>query len=178
MCCCCRNNMFDLSSTMKVTTNLEKKGLIQFCGLVSRERANSRMNCMTIVWWATWDIKSCFWKHKITNMTTSYNHHATQHQLIYVTCKTPQVSEQSFFQNYVTCEATIGVEILGVKVIILCKWALNVIGVVGNSTRVGGVTAEVNQKHGTNFRITITNFSKMLLPLKRLLSASFWYPHS
>ena len=133
---------------MKVRADLEKNGLIQFCGLVSSERANSRMNCMTIVWWATCDIKSCFCKHKIAYITTSYNQHAMQHQLIFVTCKTLQVSEPSFFSQ--NCEAPFSVEIHIVDVKPICRCALNVISMLGNSS-CGGVITEVNQKHKTIF---------------------------
>ena len=51
---------------------LEKKARIQALGSVSNCLANSSMNCITIVWWATWVIRSCFWK--ITHTQSMYRY--------------------------------------------------------------------------------------------------------
>ena len=49
---------------IKVWLYLAKKALTHCLGSTFIDRANSKINCITIVWWATWCIKLCFWNIK------------------------------------------------------------------------------------------------------------------
>lgn len=52
----------------------EKNARMQPRGSSSSDLASSRMNCMTIVWWATWFIRSCFYT---THTPLAYFHEKT-----------------------------------------------------------------------------------------------------
>lgn len=64
--------------TQLVTLILAKNWRKQPRGSTLRLFANSRMNCMTMVWWATCSINACFWKKKREEFGEKYTHFKKQ----------------------------------------------------------------------------------------------------